>query len=428
MNRRKFELPLFSFYDLSGMQKHLEKQAARGWMLCSITPFCWRYRKIPPAALRFSVSCRQRIKEFDPEPGEEQLIFRDFCKHAGWEPVAASGYLQVFCNREEAPVPIETEPLPVIRSVHRIALKTLPVWLVLLVLSFCMSGSFFWSLIFNPVDLLANATACFGPVWILLFVWCGADLVTYLLWRRRALRVAGRGLFLPTRGCRGLLKALVAVALLAAVCWFIMERRPGLRLFTSLYLLIIVLLVLAVYTVKTRLKNRKIPAKINMTATLATDILLSFLLTGALLAGMVYAVRGGFVPTEQPPPLIAATLAGVPDEQYRSTVKTESSLFVERIESKQVPLSSSDASYPRLQYTLIKVRIPALYDLCLRSLTGSDTPTETDPTPWNAVVAYRVGEDFLICWEDRLVRLAASPALTEEQIRIAAEQLTEKGR
>ena len=44
----KREIPLFSYYDFSGMARHLEEMTRRGWQLENIGGRFWRYRRCPP--------------------------------------------------------------------------------------------------------------------------------------------------------------------------------------------------------------------------------------------------------------------------------------------------------------------------------------------------------------------------------------------
>ena len=52
MQAKRWELNLYSFYDHTGMERHLEKMAAKGWLLESIGTTLWRYRRIEPQRLR----------------------------------------------------------------------------------------------------------------------------------------------------------------------------------------------------------------------------------------------------------------------------------------------------------------------------------------------------------------------------------------
>ena len=68
MKNRKRRVELLSFYDHVGISRHLEKMAAKGWMLEKITNLGWVYRRIEPKQLHFTVSYYSKASEFDPEP------------------------------------------------------------------------------------------------------------------------------------------------------------------------------------------------------------------------------------------------------------------------------------------------------------------------------------------------------------------------
>ena len=109
MKNRKRRVELLSFYDHVGISRHLEKMAAKGWMLEKITNLGWVYRRIEPKQLHFTVSYYSKASEFDPEPTEDQKTFYDFCAHTGWQLACSSAQLQIFYNERENPTPIETD-------------------------------------------------------------------------------------------------------------------------------------------------------------------------------------------------------------------------------------------------------------------------------------------------------------------------------
>ena len=109
MKNRKRRVELLSFYDHVGISRHLEKMAAKGWMLEKITNLGWVYRRIEPKQLHFTVSYYSQASEFDPEPTEDQKTFYDFCAHTGWQLACSSAQLQIFYNERENPTPIETD-------------------------------------------------------------------------------------------------------------------------------------------------------------------------------------------------------------------------------------------------------------------------------------------------------------------------------
>ena len=46
---------LFSFYDRTGIENYLEKQAENGWMLDKITALGWQFKRMEPKKVHFSV-------------------------------------------------------------------------------------------------------------------------------------------------------------------------------------------------------------------------------------------------------------------------------------------------------------------------------------------------------------------------------------
>ena len=213
MKDTKRQLIPFSLYDLTGMETHLEKMAEKGWLLDKVSALGWRYRRIEPRKLRFTVSYCHRASAYDPEPTEEVQTFYDFCAHTGWRLAAEFGSMQVFYNDQEDPTPIDTDPSLEIQMVGREVRKALPAQILLLLLGFWMGGSWCYSLVYEPIDLLASPTNLFtGACWLGLFVWSAADMLTYFLWRRRAKQAAERGEFVPTHGCHRILQAVLALA------------------------------------------------------------------------------------------------------------------------------------------------------------------------------------------------------------------------
>lgn len=450
MKEHKRELPLFSFYDVTGMARHLERMARKGWMLEHISGWCWRYRRTEPKALHFTVSYALPVSEFEPSATPEQEIFRDFCGHAGWKIAASSGAMQIFYNEGEDPVPIETEPELEINSIHNIARRQAPVQIVLMLLSLWMGASWCASLVNSPIDLLSSAIHLFsGACWLAVFLWCAADLAVYFIWRHRALRLARQGEFLPTRGCRPLLWVLIAVLLIHLVYTFWAWRMPGARLTLACMLGAFVALVLVVNGVKNFLKRRGTSAGVNRAVTLTVDIVLAFVLMGAVTWGLLYAARTGALSMEAKlePPLTVAMLGADKGAAYRTETELEASALLSRSEYQQrTDWEHTTTGAPWMKYTVVDVHAPFLYDWCVEEMyrgyddwiasteTGEDvhlyTYREADPAPWGAERAWQIYDydgraqgKYLLCWEGRIVALDADWVLTDGQMATAGRAL-----
>lgn len=96
MKDHKWDLIFFSFYDRTGMERHLEQRAAQGWLL-------------------------ERIGE--------------------------------------------------------IAMRYLLAWIILGGVGLVMNAAWLWSMLRRPIDLLSSAyNLTTGAIWLMLFLWCAADL------------------------------------------------------------------------------------------------------------------------------------------------------------------------------------------------------------------------------------------------------------
>lgn len=91
MKETKRRLERFSFFDHTGMERHLEDMAAQGWMVEKAGGL-WRYRRCEPRKVRFAVTFYPRASMFDPEPTEGELMFREFCEETGWKFAASNAH------------------------------------------------------------------------------------------------------------------------------------------------------------------------------------------------------------------------------------------------------------------------------------------------------------------------------------------------
>ena len=451
MKDHKWDYIFFSFYDRTGMERHLEKRAAQGWLLERITNLGWHYRRIEPRQLHFTVTYYLRASQFDPEPTEDQQEFHDFCLQSGWKLAAASGKMQVFYNEEPDPVPIDTEPALELERIGEIAMRYLLAWIILGILGFVMNVSWFWSILHRPIDLLSSATnLATGLIWLGLALWCVSDFICYFTWRHKAKRAAALGEFVPTRGCHRLLQATTVMTVLALLYILLADRRPGFRVVLLAMLAMYVLLFLSVNGVKNFLKRRKASRALNRGVTLGVDVVLAFALTGAITVGVFWGIRSGLISTVDQvvdPPLSVEDLAEVKDERYITERQAEATFLISRRNFYQhIPYNQigSGDGVAFLEYTIVDVHVPFLYDWCVEELLHDrdDWSGETDdgqpyyqyktidPAPWGAEQAYqlwaggeRASDTYLVCWPGRIVELEPTFELTEEQMILAAEKL-----
>lgn len=132
------------------------------------------------------------------------------------------------------------------------------------------------------------------------------------------------------------------------------------------------------------------------------------------------------------------------EEKYLTTVSTDMSLFLDRKEVRCRTGFEQMTEVPWMNYTLVEIHIPILYDACFQELCREqEERTVTyigkeaihaqyeavDPTPWGAEEAYQLNlagefqQEYILCWKDRIVQLGADWDLTTEQMAVAGEKL-----
>jgi len=467
MKEFKKRLEVFSFYDHAGISRHLEKMAAKGWMIERMSTFGWVYHRIEPKTVKFAVSYYAKASEFDPEPTDEQKMFHEFCAHTGWKLACTSAQLQIFYNEQENPTPIETEPMLEIESIHASAKKSfIPSYLLLLLVSIMGGGLFISGMLGDPTDQLASPTKLFtGVCYLILFALCIAELAGYFHWHRKAKKLAEQGEFLSPTSTSKFQKAVLAAVFIGFIYWAANSFFTGDKMRRWVVIVMCFYfpaLMLIVNTTKNALKKRKVSRGVNRTITLLVDFVLAFVMMGLITFGALKLSNMGFfaeatedtyehvgmtwVIHNDELPLTIEDLTGEDYEGYIKERRGEESFLLGQFELYQRPRFDADnyKEMPHLEYKIVFVKVPALYDLCKNQLIDLKDETdntnipegfkqvymEQDPTPWGADEVYQLAcqdtgplNRYLLCYEDSIIEISFDWEPTEEQMKIVAEKL-----
>lgn len=465
MKEIKRRLETFSFYDRTGLERHLARMAEKGWLLDKIGQFFWTYRKTEPQTLTFSVCYFPKASGFDPEPSEEQQTFYDFCEHTGWTLAASNAQLQVFYNARTHPVPIETDPVMELDAIHRAMKRSfLPSQLFLLAMSVLNGALLIARLVENPIGELASFGSLFtAGGWLLVDLLVGVECGSYFLWHRRAVRAAERGEFLKSRSHRKLQIAALVFLAVWLVFFMLSVFTSGDRMMTALMVLMFLLYVPGVFLLvngtKSLLKRKKVSAKVNRAATLAISLAGAYAMVGVIIFGTLYGSSHGWFKEDEETyqyngttftvyrdelPLTVEDLLDVDCDGYSYERRWEKeSLFLGQYVMSQYP-RYDEANYremPDLDYTIVLVKAPFLYDLCRDTLMNQwdddwywdRTYIPVDASLWGAVEAYRENDaeygpqnQYLLCYPDRIVEIRFYHDWGEvapEQMAIVGEKL-----
>ena len=464
MKELKRRLETFSFYDHTGIEKHLENMAEKGWLLSEINRFTWVYRRIEPKKLHFAVTYYPKASEFDPKPQEGQMIYQDYSAHTGWKFICSSAQMQIFCNEEENPIPLETDPSVEIQTIHKAAKKAfLLSYYILLAIAVLDTALFISRLLGDPIGLLSSTTQlATGFCWVLLFLLCVVELVGYYRWRRRAIKAAENGEFLDTHSHALFQKIILIAAIIALVYVFINLISVGNRMMLTIYTLMLaymITLIVVVNAVKKFMKRKKASRTANLTVTLVVDFVLAFAMLAAITFGTLKASQAGlfnpgaetyehnvstWILYQDELPLYVEDLQDVKFDGYIRENRHDESIFLGQKVVRQHPRrdTGNAVNVPEMSYTLTIIKVPALYDLCKESILNKRSDTvveegiifvdhyeEIDATPWLAEEAYQlhwsegVLNKYLLCYKDRIVEIDFEWEPTEEQMKIVAEKL-----
>lgn len=456
MRKTKRRMEVLSFYDHTGIAAHLERMAAKGWMLERIANYGWIYRRIEPKKVHFAVSYYPKASEYDPEYPEGQQTFHDFCARTGWKLVCTSFQMQVFCNEGEDPVPIETDPVLEVENIHAAMMKSF-FWghVVLLVLSLVMGFFFLMGVYGNIIATLADPMKVFsGFCWLLVFVLAVTELTAYFRWHKKAEEAAEQGFFLDTPDTSKTQKAALWLLYIAGG-WLILNFAAA-----GNTMMLFIMGGMAVYmgltffaadSIKRLFKKCRMGKNANRVVSFLLTWLVAFLSLNLVTFGTVALKEKGVFDREEEfmaveHPLRVEDLLEV-DHRYVTEGSPKESILLASRHVRQRPWFDVEdwSTIPYMEYDLVKVKWPSLYDGVkaqkIKDVTQvaqlhlayeeRDTMEAVDPAPWGAVEAYHIidtGNDddydrYLLCYEDVLAEIGFSWVITEQQKKIVGEKI-----
>ena len=437
MRNTKRRMETFSIFNHTGISAHLEKMALKGWMLESIRNNWWIYRRIEPKPIHFAVSYYPKASEYDPEPSPEQQDFLDFCAHTGWQLVCTSAQMQIFCNALENPVPIDTDPVLEVETIHEAMLKNfLPAQIVLLVLG-CILGWFFLMGVYgNVIYALTDVNEVFlGLCWLLIILLVSTELIAYHRWHKKAEEAAEQGFFLDTPDTRPIQNFALVLLGIGIVYLLVNTAAAGddmrLFLFVAMAINFTVLRALVDGT-KRLLKRWKVRKNVNRLVTLIVDVVLAVGLMVGVTLGTLQLNEMGLFKTDRrhgadsywstmdgTVPLKVEDMMEVNSEDYIYIRGGAESIFLSRYTMEQrVHFDKEDSlDLPTLEYTVVNVKMPFLYDMTERQIIKQTTQADRleieyelrdkmesiDPIPWGADKAYRVYNERILTNSNRYV-------------------------
>lgn len=429
----QYEYNLFDLYAAPEIAQHLEALAQQGWQLEHIGPVFWRYRKCPPADLHYAVVY------FPKDPADEYISRQqrelwELCRTTGWELAATAGQMQIFRTAEKEPIPIETDPVVQMETIHA-AMRVRD--------SVLFAGSLiFYILLLLPLLLLTRSAGnraawfrLFLPALLLYILPCCITLVSHLLWYHSAWKTAQNENRLQAPKGNRRLNAVHTI--LALICLFlflfsvIAERNYYLATLTGAVIPGTIFLLAVYFRLRHRLQQRgRRTAAAFLMAAFALELVLSLGYTAAhpIILGhrnaecITQSVGGSTFLVDKiyhdPLPLTVEDLTGeTSDINYSCFFEVRGTPLLRQYVGRQLVPLFQGSSQPALAYSVF-VGSAYFLDRRLTELRqGAYSAfhpveqisfTELDASRWGAEAAYRSADGslhFLLRYADRLVDL-----------------------
>ena len=455
----KRQLVRYAFYDQTGMQTLFEEMAAKGWLIEKVNSYFLQFRRIEPQKLHIAITYFPDASEFDPAPSDKQQMMEDFAAKDGWTLLTRFGQMQVFCNAEEEPTPIETDPVTQVETIYRAMKKNLlPAHLSMLVLSIYQLVFNGYRLFTDTVDFLSTPHLLAAlPIWMLILITEIYEIIVCLRWHKKAKPAAENGVFVPVKTNHFITFTLLASSVFVIISTIALPAE--LRIVSLVWMFIIIVIILLGNLLKRRLKNAGAPRGLNYTATILSTIFLTFLLLIGLVAYILrFGLNDGRVPIatyeqngwtfevyDEPMPLYVEDLMDIGDSEWsRERNEHNETFLLSKTEYRQDYVQGGPEVLRDLQYTIVDIKVPALYDTVKQALLNerqdeihgdyifTDHFEATDATIWEADEAYQAYwsdsflDTYLVCWEDRIIEIKFYWQPTPEQIAVVVEKLKTK--
>ena len=462
MKDRKRVLSKYSFYDRTHIQQYLEDMASKGWMLEKITSFYWQFKAIEPQTLHFSINYFPPASEFDAEPSEQLLTIRDYCAHAGWEFVTASAQMQIYCNAQENPTPIETDALVEVETIHKAMKKNfLPSQIVLLILGILQMILHVNMFRINPIGYFTNASNFVATFcWLVVIAMCSLEVFGYLRWYKKARHAAEvDGEFIETPSHRHIILSMLGAVMMVFLLWILTLQSRDMYFVVGVLTAGFVFIFWFTGVVMKWMKRKKVSAKVSRIATVAISFTCGFLLLVGAIFGMIHAINSDWFADDARQdtyeyqghtfnvyhdelPLYIEDLMETDYTQYSTYWEGRETFLLGEYEAFQRPRVDA-LNEPSLRYDVYYIKLGALYDLCLNELIHQyddryedDVPMEwrdnfraVDAKAWNANIVYQKytgdtpNEQYILCYDDIIVYLTPGFELTDALKPIVSEKL-----
>ncbi len=214
-NRDKDQLiqnRVIAYENLDDTKEYLESMAMEGWMLEKISGTTrFYFKRCEPVKIRFAVEIFVNGSMFDTHVIESNMEYIEYCKKAGWEFVCSSANIDVFRTDDEGAPEIESDGELKLKAIRkacfpgRICTQLMLIVMGALYMALCLTVN---------LNTMESSFMSFSAVllWIFATAIAGYNLLSYVLWLKRAQTAVDNDEKIPGRKLMGYKGAYIFLA------------------------------------------------------------------------------------------------------------------------------------------------------------------------------------------------------------------------
>lgn len=399
-------------YECAAVEEYLEKMAEMGWLLQSVKGPVFKFKKIEPEKIKYSVDVLNKISIFDHKDSDDALEYREYCEAAGWTYVCQTGKIQIFYTKDDKEtISIHTDETEKFKSVFKASLTNVLSQMLLIIV---FAINIYMQLIMGSSDFeLASNLAIFGLVSMTLVIFINSiQVISFFVWTIKARRKLKENKFMPYNNYKQLrikniiIKSytLIISLLLLKVSVFNNYQDNKLGIFTVLIAFIPLIIMLAVQGL---INKKRYSKNTNMVITIGGTIASVYIvlsLMGVILIGSITGDKENKVSTDKVS--LALEDFGYKEDEKTPYFRFDKSIIAERTEYY------SNSGDNNLDYSILRSKYSWAIKFHEKRLVntlnkyGKDLKLENTKLPSNIkVYADNKKECFVLTSEDKVIKI-----------------------
>jgi len=212
---------IYKPYECAAVEEYLEKMSEKGWLLESVKGARFKFKKIEPKKIKYSVDVLNKVSVFDHKDTDVALEYREYCQAAGWTYVCETGKIQIFYTEEDKEIiPIHTDENEKFKEVFKSSLYIVGIQLFLAIMFiFNLYVQLVWN---NTSFLLASNLMIFSTVIMFFAVIVNAtEGISFILWVIKAKKGLKENKFMPYNTYKQLKRKNILIKICSIIIIFI---------------------------------------------------------------------------------------------------------------------------------------------------------------------------------------------------------------